>query len=147
MDTLSSQSYSKIWTQPLQSLVSVYPSLSVSSSPSTTSWKLIITSVQLLESSPTLWHSLVASSWVASHTSSSLSQVRKNYLDLILTNLALQAYFVMLIVARFGHEVVPWIAMVLGIFMAIASCLKFQNIIYMIPTSIILALRNTIGKL
>ena len=52
----------------------------------------------------------------------------------------------MLIVARFGPEVIPWVSISLGLLMMLATWLKFQNIIYLIPLSIIIALKNTIGK-
>lgn len=52
----------------------------------------------------------------------------------------------MLIVMRFGVEVLPWISFTLGLMMLLATFLKFQNLIYLIPTCITISLKNTIGK-
>lgn len=58
---------------------------------------------------------------------------------------SLQAYFIMLLVGRFGVSIVPWVTFSLGWLTLVATFLKFQNLIYLIPTSLCVALKNAIG--
>ena len=53
----------------------------------------------------------------------------------------------MMIVARFGSVIIPWISITLGVMVVLGSFLNFQYIFYLIPHSICIALKNSVGIL